>query len=225
MSTPVTAQYLLEGAVYSLEHCGQLLHDAILLYRNNSYATAIAIALFAREELGQWELLLDLRREVVGGAMLTIDDIRDRCKDHVVKQQRGKGALSVPADTGTTLGKLLQAKFAAVATSDNNAIKETTKQLEEMDRRLSKRTPDDRHKDRMKALYVDPISDQKWNRPVTEISRQQALEVLTAACNDYTNKRERYLWPELWKDDNPELFGALTSWVGRPADLPLLEIL
>jgi hypothetical protein len=44
MSTPVSTQYLLEGAVYSIEHCGQLLRDAILLYRNDSYATAVAVA-------------------------------------------------------------------------------------------------------------------------------------------------------------------------------------
>jgi hypothetical protein len=41
MSTPVTAQYLLEGAAYSLERCGQLLRDANLLYQNGSYATAL----------------------------------------------------------------------------------------------------------------------------------------------------------------------------------------
>jgi hypothetical protein len=49
MSTPVTAQYLLEGAVYSLERCGELLCDSNALYRNGSYATAVALTLFARE--------------------------------------------------------------------------------------------------------------------------------------------------------------------------------
>jgi hypothetical protein len=92
-----------------------------------------------------------------------------------------------------------------------------------MDRRLRNRTPDDRHKQRMSALYVDPVSAQKWKRPVTEISRQEAYEVLVDARNDYANHRERYLCPELWKDDDPELFGALTGWTGRLTDLPLPE--
>jgi AbiV family abortive infection protein len=112
MSTPVSTQYLLEGAVYSIEHCGQLLRDAILLYRNDSYATAVAVALFAREELGQWDILLNLRREVVDGAILTIDDVRKRCNEHVVKQQAGMMSLTMRADTGTTLGKLLQTRTA-----------------------------------------------------------------------------------------------------------------
>jgi AbiV family abortive infection protein len=50
MSASITPQYLLEGAVYALEQCGLLLRDANLLYRSGSYATAVALAAFAREE-------------------------------------------------------------------------------------------------------------------------------------------------------------------------------
>jgi hypothetical protein len=55
----VSPQYLLEGAVYALEQCGLLLRDANLLYRNGSYSSAVAVALFATEELGRWSILLD----------------------------------------------------------------------------------------------------------------------------------------------------------------------
>jgi AbiV family abortive infection protein len=67
MSASVTPKYRLEGAVYALEQCGMLLRDANSLYRSASYATAVALAAFAREELGRWRILLDLHREVVGG--------------------------------------------------------------------------------------------------------------------------------------------------------------
>ena len=50
MPASVSPQYLLEGAVYALEQCGLLLRDANLLYRSGSYATAVALAAFAREE-------------------------------------------------------------------------------------------------------------------------------------------------------------------------------
>jgi hypothetical protein len=57
MSGSVTAQSLLRGAVYSLEHCGQLLGDAKTLYEHGSYATALAVGAFAREDLGRWRML------------------------------------------------------------------------------------------------------------------------------------------------------------------------
>jgi len=70
MSPPVNQQYLLEGAVYALEQCGLLLRDANLLYQNRSYATAVALAAIAREELWRWKILLNLRKKVVGGEKL-----------------------------------------------------------------------------------------------------------------------------------------------------------
>jgi AbiV len=72
---PITPQYLLEGAVYALEQCGLLLRDANLLYRSGSYATAVALAAFAREEQGRWRILLELRREVLDGKSVMIEEI------------------------------------------------------------------------------------------------------------------------------------------------------
>ena len=45
----VAPRYLLEGAAYALEQCGLLLRDAIVLYRNGSYSSAVALAALARE--------------------------------------------------------------------------------------------------------------------------------------------------------------------------------
>ncbi len=89
MPDAVTPDYLLKGAVYSLEQCGVLLCDADLLYRSGAYASCVVLAAFAREALGQWKILLDLREEVIGGKTATIPEIKDRCSDHVQKQKAG----------------------------------------------------------------------------------------------------------------------------------------
>jgi hypothetical protein len=54
-----------------------------------------------------------------------------------------------------------------------------------------------------------------------------SYEVFTGALNDYArNFKQWYMQPELFKDDNPELFAALTGWADRltlpdPQHLPI----
>src|SRR5947208_14822225 len=88
-SDSVTPQSLLHGAVYSLEQWGHLLGDAKLLYENGSYATALALAAFAREDLARWLILLELRKRVLAGESLTVEALKAACDDHVRKQQAG----------------------------------------------------------------------------------------------------------------------------------------
>jgi AbiV family abortive infection protein len=213
---PVSPQYLLEGAVYALEQCGLLLHDANLLYQNRAYASAIGLAAFAREELGRWRMLLDLRQKVIAGEKITVKQIQSHCDNHVRKQQAGMTSITMRTDRESGLGKLLQMRSTAVPGS-----KEWTKAQEEvdrLDRQKKKRTPEDRHRQRMSALYVDAVSVNHWNRP-KEISRESAQDFLSDAVNDYAGQRSRYAELELIKDDDPELFKALVEWSGRP-DLP-----
>jgi len=56
----VTPQFIMQGAAYALEQCGRLLRDANALYRSGSYASAVVLTAFAREELGRYRILLDL---------------------------------------------------------------------------------------------------------------------------------------------------------------------
>jgi AbiV family abortive infection protein len=79
MPSFVSPQHLFRGAVYALEQCGLLLRDANLLYRNGSYASALALAAFAREEQGRWTIVLELRDKVIGGAKLTVSDVQAQC--------------------------------------------------------------------------------------------------------------------------------------------------
>src|SRR6202022_3534220 len=97
---------------------------------------------------------------------------------------------------------------------------EADKQVDIIDRLKKKRTPDDRPKRRMTALYVDILSEDRWNRPVEEISQTAAYEFLADAINDYSLQRsQRYLELALLKEDDLELHDALVQWSDRP-ELP-----
>jgi AbiV family abortive infection protein len=222
MSASVTPQYLLEGAVYALEQCGLLLCDANLLYRSGSHATAVGLAAFAREELGRWKILLDLRREMLGGKNVTIEEIKGRCDDHVTKQKAGMLSLTMRADQDSGLGRLLQSRFEAPPGGDK--WKETDERLAKIDRTMEKRVPGDRHEQRMSALYVDPVSIGLWNRPVIAISRQSAYDFVTDARNEYSRQQcDRYTNLEILRAIDPELCNALEQWPERPT-LPFAEI-
>jgi hypothetical protein len=78
------------------------------------------------------------------------------------------------------------------------------------------RAPDDRHKQRMSALYVDAVAPDRWNRPTNEISVAAAFDYLQDAANDYSLQRDRYTNPEVYKPDDPELYTALEKWTDRP---------
>jgi len=215
MSKMVTAQSLLHGAVYSLEQCGLLLRDARILYDEGSYATALAVTAFAREELGRWKILLELRREVVAGKDFSIKDVRDACDDHVSKQEAGMTSLTSRADRNSGLGKLLESRMRA--SSGSKERQEVDEQVEQIDQLILKRTPADRHRQRMKALYVDLQSEEQWSRPVKEISQTTAYNFLVDATNDYGLQRtQRYLELELLKRTDPELHDALVGWSDRP---------
>src|SRR5260221_4504315 len=166
MPASVTPEYLLEGTAYALEQCGLLLRDANVLYRNGSYASAVALAAFAQEELGRWKILRDLRKKVLRGDRLTIKEIQTHCDNHVRKQQAGMLSTVLRADRGTGLDKLIR-KGMTSGSEEWGAAKE---QLEELSRQKAKRVPSERHKQRMFELYVDPIPG-GWNRPTREITK------------------------------------------------------
>jgi AbiV family abortive infection protein len=213
----VTTEYLLEGAVYALDQCGLLLRDANLLYRKGSYASAVAVALFAREELGRYRILLELRKKVLDGDSLTIKKIQDRCRDHVTKQKHGMLSFVVRVDTDTELGGLLGTYLTVKQGSEE--WKAAREQLEQAQRTV----PVERHNQRMSALYIDAVAPDRWNRPTSEISLITAHAYLQDAANDYSGEWDRYTNPSIYKPDDPELYTALENWPGRPITLPSPE--
>jgi AbiV family abortive infection protein len=108
-----SSDYLLRGAVFALEQCGLLLRDSHILYSNRSYASAVALAAFAREELGRYRILRELWKRTVAGEGFTVKQIRDLCDDHVEKQREGMLSTVQRTDNDTELGRLLQARSRA----------------------------------------------------------------------------------------------------------------
>jgi hypothetical protein len=59
--------------------------------------------------------------------------------------------------------------------------------LQKIDKIKANRTPDDRHSQRMRALYVEPKSCTDWNRPA-DLSATDAHNFLRDAVNDYAGR-------------------------------------
>jgi AbiV family abortive infection protein len=185
------------------------------LYRNSSYGSAVALAAFAREELGRWTILIELRRKVVAGEHFKMEQIQDACADHVRKQGAGMKSITTRADRTTGLGKVLTTRMTAPnGSAEQKAARE---QIDRLDQLKKRREPDERHKLRMSALYVDPTSDGQWSRPTEEISAMRAHDFISDAANDYSIQQDRwYTNLALVKDDDPELHDALQKWSDRP---------
>jgi AbiV family abortive infection protein len=223
MSSLVTPQYLLEGAALALEQCGILLRDANILYRTGSYANTVVLAAFAREELGRSTILFDLRKEVLGGMNFTKKEIRERCDDHVTKQQAGMLSTTMTVtDRESGLGKLLSDRMTA---HPQSAVwKNASAALAKMTKTMQKRLPTERHKDRKAALYVDvePLSGNKWNRPA-DTTASLAQKFMQEAVNDYALQYDQgYITSpsSILKDLDLELYNALEQWPDRPQLLP-----
>src|SRR5271169_3255364 len=212
MSSTITPQFLLEGAVLALEQCGLLPRDANVLYRGGSYATAVVLTAFGREELGRSTILLDLRKEALTGKEFTIEEIQDRCDDHVTKQQAGMLSTIFTADRNSGLGKLLRVKMESHPQSAE--WKEADAALTRILETKNKRVPSDRHKSRMSALYVEPISEQRWNRPA-ETSQAFAQQYLNDAVRDYAGRYQNGYSKStfaIMEKIDAELYNALEQW-------------
>src|SRR5438445_9688520 len=153
-SPTVSHDCLLRGAIFALEQCGRLLHDAVALYASGSYATAIALTDLAREELGQYIILCDRRKRVVErGEKFSPNEIRKLCTDHEVKQRWGQISVLQRTEGGDRLAELFRARERNPVGSTK--YKKADEELEAITKKLTKQIPGERHRRRMAALYVD----------------------------------------------------------------------
>jgi AbiV family abortive infection protein len=205
-----TSDYLLRGTVFALEQCGLLLRDARILCEAGSYASAVVLAAFAREELGRYKILRELWKRTTAGESFTVKQINKKCEQHVEKQKKAMFSVVQRADNSTVMGQLLQARMRAVPGSPE--WKKIDEELEKLTQSQIKQTPEARHKSRMKALYVEPL-EAGWNKPL-ETSETAARNFLTDAINDYSGRQDRYAHPEV--DDDLDFHAALERWKDRP---------
>src|SRR5437879_770601 len=108
----VAASVLLRGAWYSLEQCGQLLADAVALYRGKSYSSSVALAMIGREELGKHRMLLEeWRKAERTGQYPTIDAIQTACADHVDKQRHALLGFTFIAESASALDTAIRTRL------------------------------------------------------------------------------------------------------------------
>ena len=210
----VTPQFLLEGAVYALEQCGRLLRDAVQLYNSGSHASAIVLAAFAWEELGREKLLIELRQNSLSGGEITVSEIKKACNDHVTKQRAGMLSTVLTATSPDPLAELIQTRIRTDPQSKE--WREANAKLEELDRIKQKRDPHTRHKQRESAVYVEPVTHDRWNRPAVTWRAQQAYEFLQQAINDYVGERDRRVVTRAGDPAAEEIFDAIEQWATRP---------
>jgi AbiV family abortive infection protein len=167
MGTAITPKFLLHGYAYALEQCGLLLRDANVLFRSRSYASTIVLTAFAVEELGRSTILLKLRRRALAREKITLRELRNCCSDrsaHYTKQEAGMLSITLNGDEDQPeLGKWLRIRMSADRQSAE--WQEADAALAQIQDRIRKRLPNERHQARMDALYVDPKSESDWKRP------------------------------------------------------------
>jgi AbiV family abortive infection protein len=207
---------LLKGAWYALEQCGNLLRDALLLYRARAYSSAVALAMIGREELGKHRMLLEeWRKSQETGKLPSLEAIQTACADHIDKQRRAVLGLTFIGEGGSALDAAIRTQMKHKP--QDKEYLEAEKVIQAALKSVAKRAPDDRHAARMHALYVDlKDSDADWNRPL-DITQDESKKLVGDAANDYAGQRDR-LNPDLLRGmGDPTLAEALEAWKERPA--------
>jgi AbiV family abortive infection protein len=183
LKAAITAQQLYEGSWFALEQAGRLLRQAAALFDGGDHATALALAMFGREELGRSRLLRRCALEVEKGKRLTAENIRDRCDDHVQKQTASSSNVTLQIDGTSSLADAVRRSRKHRPGTD--AWKKARALIDMAVDSIRRRQPQDRHNSRMRALYVDLSEDgTAWNRP-SDLDRTQACREISDACGDY----------------------------------------
>jgi AbiV family abortive infection protein len=222
----VTPQFLLEGMLYALEQCGRLLREAVVLYRNGDYSTSILLAVFAREELGKSRILGGMRKEALGGKSFKVGDIKKQVSIggrelHIRKQKAGQLSVVQREPEDSELGRLLRARHENHPHSAEYSAAD--KRLAEITDEQRCNEPAERHKLRMRCLYVEADdAGTAWNRPCSQ-TKGTARDFIEDAVNDYLGQYDRFQGGSIAIEDE-ELARAVQAWAGRP-ELPSPELL
>jgi AbiV family abortive infection protein len=177
----LSADELLYGAMYAMEQAGLLLHDAVGLYEGGRYSSAIALAVFAREEIGRAGILQEKWREALTAGPVPADSVIEACYDHVEKLGRGQAGVALRC--GPEHAETLKPLFGGDPQSE--AWRKARAFVDERVKRKGRRDPQDTHEKRKRALYVEPReTGSGWNRPC-ETSKEEARRLLEDVGNDY----------------------------------------
>ena len=198
----LTAKDLLHGAMYAMEQAGHLLEDAVALHEKGRYSTAVALAIFSREELGKAKIILEIRKRALTSGTVSGDAVKAEYSDHIEKLRHGqtRTILRWTAEQSETTMKGLWAPL------QSPELKQADGVVDRILRRIRNEGPNDMDQLRMRALYVDPVETSgKWNRPV-EMTEELSWALLENVANDYAGRCDGLMM----KDD--ELANAIAQW-------------
>src|SRR5216110_778601 len=109
---------LLQGSWYSLEQAGRLLRASVVVFNAKDPATALALAMFGREELGRSRILQDIAAEVATGRSFSPKDVANRCDDHVRKQRAALLSTTLRVNPPSALAEALRTTVRSSPRSD-----------------------------------------------------------------------------------------------------------
>lgn len=204
-SRTLSAEDLLHGAMYAMEQAGFLLHDAVGLFTQGRYASAVVLAVFSREELGRARIYLENRKRALATGPVPEDTVTDQCDDHVEKLHRGQ--IGVTLEWGPEHRERFKGLFMHPQSPES---KEAHALVHELAKIKARRNPQDTHDKRLKALYVEPDEiGTGWNRPC-EMPREECRRLIQDVANSYGVFSGNLMVAD------EELAAAIAQWSGCP---------
>ena len=186
----VSERTLIEGVWFAVEQAGKLLTSAVALCDAGDCASALALAMFGREELGRSRLLMAAAADVRGGKALTRSNIAERCRPHEGKHAAGALSIVMRPKIGDAAYDALQKRDQAARGSPERLEAEAA--VNALADAELKAAPKRRHASRMSAIYVDITKDgQGWSRP-TSVDAAVARDEVNDAVNDYSVGLQRF---------------------------------
>ena len=214
----VSEQTLLHGSWYALEQAGRLIRSALTLFRNGDPGTAVAVAMFGREELGRSRILRKLAQQTKAGKKLSAAEVRKLCEDHVKKQAAAALSTNLRFNAPSQLAEAARARFENELHSQ--AWQHANDTINAAIDAKRKKDPHSRHQARVRGLYVDlDPAGTAWTRPAALDAAAAQLE-LEDAFGDYTAECDR-LREEVLLQDFPEMARVRATMQPSPV-LPAL---
>lgn len=186
MAGTVRADTLEDGCLLALEHAAHLVEDAALMHAGGRYSTAYTLAVMAREELGRHFLLWRLAEQAARGTIVHAKEAR--FLRHIVKLEAGISTFYVQLSVAE-----VDEMTTAIDSDDKAALARLRAGRRARLDAIKKGAPDELHRRRLAAQYVDLAPDNtSWSLPsatTREASEELVItlqaEVGNALANAY----------------------------------------
>jgi AbiV family abortive infection protein len=93
----LAANKIIEGAFYAMEQAGLLINDAAILYTQRKWPSSLVLAVFALEELGKAEMLLQRGIQAAASGPKSREQVMTGVSWHRTKLKAGRGEATVTA--------------------------------------------------------------------------------------------------------------------------------